>query len=335
MATKEQKQQLIETLKFTPTTVRMLIQGYGGECYAGKIDRKIYEYFASQRIDMDEYAGDWDGIFNDNVPNNLQPFQPGSPYECDGLWHASGAEMSDLNEIRVDADDGTELWVHNCGYSDLEDSGVTVNQLGGEDLDDLDDGEVVFWGGQGEKGCFFDCEFVLRAPFDPKKLTIGYENCNGWYIINSVEYDGEELDGSGGYSTTGKWAEHKWILGGDEEVYDGVSLDDREDEGLEWAHETGTDNPIDFPESACDSETWDPAAELDKIELPTTDWFPADIKPVHKGEYECEFKIATWPWPAVRMCEWTGRTWKETSTGDKVKGDFQWRGLAVNTMEMK
>lgn len=326
MATKKQQQELINVLKFTPIKVRMLIQGYGGESYAGRVERKIYDYFASQRIDMDEYAGDWDGVFSDNVPRELQPFQPGSPYECDGLWHASGAEMTDLNEIRVDADDGKEIWVHNCGYSDLEDSGVTVNQYGGEDLDDLDEGEVVFWGGQGEKGCFFDAEFTLKAPFDPKKLTIGYENCDGWYIINSVEYDGEELDGSGGYSTTGKWAEHKWIVGGDEEVYDSVALDDREDEGLEWSN-----------------SEWDPAAELEKIEVPVLEgeeewaqrvidesqlsaWFPGNVKPVRKGTYEVEYELTTWPWPISCKIEWSGRSWKHQENRQHITIK-QWRGL--------
>jgi hypothetical protein len=309
----------MDTLKFTPVKVRMLIQGYGGECYAGKVDRKIYEYFKAQRIDMDEYAGDWDGIFNDNVPRDMQPFSPGSPYDCDGLWHASGAEMSDLNEIRVDSDDGQELWVHNCGYSNLEDSGVTVNQMGGEELDDLDENEVVFWGGQGEKGCFFDAEFVLKEPFDPKKLTICYENCDGWYIINSVEYDGEEIDGTGGYSTTGKWAEHKWVLGNGDEVYDSVSLDDREAEGLEWDS---------IPESACTSEEWDPVEELDKILYPVTDWYPIDIKPVRKGEYDVDLgKGVAWPFARIVRAEWTGRTWKDEE-GNTVKGIESWRGLA-------
>jgi hypothetical protein len=326
MATKKQQQELIDVLKFTPVKVRMLIQGYGGESYAGRVDRKIYDYFASQRIDMDEYAGDWDGIFNDNVPRDLQPFSPGSPYDCDGLWHASGAELSDLNEIRVDSDDGQEIWVHNCGHSDLENSGVTVDQQGGEDLDDLDENEVVLWGGQGEKGCFFDAEFVLKAPFDPKKLIIGYENCDGWYIINSVEYDSEELDGTGGYSTTGKWTEHKWILCNGEEVYDSVALDDREDEGLEWDI---------MPESSCTSETWDPAEELDKISLPTTDWYPVDVKPVRKGEYDVDLgKDVAWPFSRIIRAEWSGRTWKNED-GDTLKSVVAWRGLAVEPVEVK
>jgi DNA-directed RNA polymerase subunit RPC12/RpoP len=328
MATKKEKQELIDVLKFAPVTVRMLIQGYGGESYAGKVDRAVYDYFAEKQIDIEEYATDWDDKFSDKVPAELQPFSPGSPYDCDGLWHASGAELSDLNEIRVDADDGTEIWVHNCGYSDLENSGVTVAQWGGEDLDDLADDEVVFWGGQGEKGCFFDCEFTLRAPFDPKKLKVGYENCDGWYIINNVEYDGEELDGTGGYSTTGKWAENKWILGANVEAYDPVSCEDDEDDE--------EDELPTIQELEEDSEEWDPVAELDKIsEDMMTDWYPVDTKPVRKGEYEVRnTHTPVWPFPATFKATWTGRTWKD-SDGAKVENIIEWRGLNFDPTEVK
>lgn len=337
-------QEFVDALKFTPTTVRLYIQGYGGECYAGKVDRKIYDYFKEHKYDISEYANDWDSNFGELIPSEMQPFYPGSPYDCDNLFHASGAELSDLNEIRVEeVDSGKELWVHNCGYSDLDDTGIEVEEGGGAEIyEHLDENTVVFWGGQGEKGCFFDGEFVIRAPFDPKKLKIVYENCDDWYIISTVLYDGEEIDGSGGYSTTGKWAEQKWVLFGDEEVYEPVSIEDRESE---------------------DSEEWDPAEELDKIveehsddflqeaadalnetfadELSTsdktpeeimyglTDWFDRDTKPTRKGEYEVLID-APWPNGGLGRAEWSGRTWKKD--GEKVK-IHQWRGLAREPYE--
>lgn len=316
MATKKEKQELVDILKFTPIKVRMLIQGYGGEAYAGKVDRKIYDYFKEKKIDINEYASSWDDEFN--IPSELMPFNPGSPYECDGLFHASGAELSELNEIRIEnADTGEVIWEHNLSWSELEESGVTVEEYDNVSLDDLPEGEVVFWGGQGEKGCFFDAEFELRAPFDPKNLVIKFETCDDWSIINYVEYAAEDLDGSGGYSTTGKWADAKWILGGDEEVYESVSQDDREDddeeqEVSEWPIVESTDIP-------------------EMPEVPKSDWYPLDVKPVYKGEYECEFESATWPFPIERMCEWTGRTWKEN--GEKAVGIKRWRGLNFNPNE--
>jgi hypothetical protein len=100
MATLEQKQELIDTLKFTPRTVNIQIYAYGGECYIGKVDRKIYDYFKEHKIDMEQYATDWDGIF-EFVPDEMRPFPPGSPYECDDLCHASGPEVSDNNYIEI------------------------------------------------------------------------------------------------------------------------------------------------------------------------------------------------------------------------------------------
>jgi len=325
MATKKQKQELIDVLKFTPIKVTLTLQGYGGECYAGKVDRKIYEYFKEQKIDIEEYASSWDGY--DDLPQELTPFTAGSAYECDNLFHASGAELSESNEICISDENGDTIWEHNLGYSDLEESGVSVNEVGGGELLDLcDENDVVFWGGQGEKGCFFDAEFTLRAPFDPKKLVISYENCDDWYIVTGVEYDGEELDGYGGYSTTGKWAENKWVLLNSEEVYtDTVSREDREEDS----------NEGDYSESACDSETdeYDPAKELDDIwNDAKTEWFDISVKPVRKGSYECEFESATWPFPIERMCEWTGRTWKED--GKKAVGVKRWRGLKFDPNEV-
>jgi hypothetical protein len=242
MATKKQKQELMDVLKFTPQMVKIEIGAYGGEVYMGTVDRKIYDYFKEHKIDLDQYASDWDNELN--VPDEFQPFPPGSAYECDNLFHASGAELSESNEICISNEKGDTIWEHNLGYSDLEESGVTVNEVGGGELIDLcDENDVVFWGGQGEKGCFFDAEFTLRAPFDPKKLIISYENCDDWYIVTGVEYDGEELDGYGGYSTTGKWSENKWILLNGEEVYtDTVNREDQEQEE-------------EFSESSCESES--------------------------------------------------------------------------------
>ena len=339
MATKKQKEELIATLKFTPRTYQMLIQGYGGECQAGCVDRKIYDYFKAQKIDMDEYASSYDEF--EGMPVDMQPFTPGSPYECDGLFHASGAELSDLNSIEVFDEKGNTHWECTAGLNDLEDKGVTVDEFSSTDLDDLEPGEVAFWGGQGEKGCFFDGEIHLKAPFDPSKLVIKYETCDGWSIINYVEYDGEEVDGSGGYSTTGKWGEAKWVLGGDEEVYsETVSADNREDEGLTWdTWDPATDGVKALEDAVGElqeqfgsvDDEWDPAAELDKItEEMMTAWYPADVKPVRKGEYEVRnTHTPVWPFPATFRATWTGRTWKD-SDGDKVENIIEWRGLNID-----
>jgi hypothetical protein len=313
MATKKQKEELIQTLKFTPRTYNIYIGGYGGEAYAGTVDRATYEHFKEKRIDIEQYATDWDNLFED-VPRELQPYNPGSPYDCDNLFHASGAELSNLNEIQVNDEHGNEHWTCAAGLNELEDAGVDVNKHGGCDFDDLPEDTIVHWGGQGEKGTFFDGEFELTQPFDPKKLTVNYENCDGWWIINCVEYDGVEIDGHGGYSTTGKWNENKWVLCNGEEVYQG---EERDEDG----------NDDNEPESDCISEEEIIASVP---ELPVTDWYKVDVKPVRKGQYEVDLgKDIAWPFMRVVRAEWSGRTWKNEE-GKSIKGIVAWRGVAVD-----
>ena len=68
-------------------------------------------------------------------------------------------------------------------------------------------------------------------------------------------------------------------------------------------------------------------AELDELiatmpevkESAVTDWFPADVTPVHKGNYQA-ITAAEPMWPFPTMVEWNGRQWSEA-----VK---EWRGLA-------
>jgi hypothetical protein len=318
VATNEQKQELIDILKFTPRTYTIYIGGYGGESYAGKVDKATYEYFKEHKIDIEEYANDWDNLFSD-VPGELQPFSPGSPYDCDNLFHASGAELSNLNEIQINDENGDQVWACAAGINELEDEGVDVNETGGQDFDDLDEDTIVHWGGQGEKGTFFDGEIELTQPFDPKKLSVNYENCDGWWLISSVEYDGVEIDGSGGYSTTGKWNENKWILCNSDEVYESQRRDEMDED----------DN--DELESACDSE-WPEVEEVP--DLPVTDWYSVDVKPVHKGEYEVDLgKAIAWPFARIIRAEWSGRTWKD-SEGKSIKGVEAWRGLAEDPSKL-
>jgi hypothetical protein len=319
MATNQEKQELVEILKFTPRRYNIYIGGYGGESYAGKVDKATYEYFKEHKIYIEEYANDWDNLFSD-VPRELQPFSSGSPYECDNLFHASGAELTNLNEIVINDENGDQHWACAAGINELEDEGVDVNEIGGQDFDDLDEDTIVHWGGQGEKGTFFDGEIELTQPFDPKKLSVNYENCDGWWLISSIEYDGVEIDGSGGYSTTGKWNENKWVLCNGDEVYESVRREDQEDEEEELPT---------IQELEEDSEEWDPASELDKItEDMMTDWYPVNVKPVHTGEYEVDLgKLVAWPFPRIVRAEWTGRKWKD-SEGKSVKDIEGWRGLA-------
>jgi hypothetical protein len=179
-------------------------------------------------------------------------------------------------------------------------------------------GEVVFIGSSNEKGTFFEGEIELKAPFDIEKLVLNYDEVDGEEIVNSVYYNDEEIENYGG-STDGKSSDMVMVRLTDDrgnwERYEPDSVDD-EDQVVEqsvssWpeVHETGTDNPVDFP----------------KVKL--TDWFPKKIKPVRAGLYETKTTVKpAWPFPAEKMLEWTGKNWKDDE-GNIIKEVIEWRGL--------
>ena len=256
MATKDiTAEELVAVLKFTPRTYRIELGNYGGEVYAGRVDRKIYDYFKEHSIDLDEYTGDWDGELE--VPDDMQPFPAGSPYECDDLIHASGATVGDGNLIQVFDENNDTVWECALDLNHLDDEGIECNEWESFDSDELAEGDVAFWGAQGEKGLLFGGEIELKAPFDPKKLKINYANADGWLICNGVEYDGEDIDNND-LSTTGKWGENKWLLGGGEEPYD-------------------PEDSWDTPESGPSPDDWEKSPKFNFKKH----------KPVYQGWYNC------------------------------------------------
>lgn len=312
MASRKQKEQLIEVLKFPPIKARILVQGYGGECYIGSVSREAYDYFKSKRIDIEQYANGWDDVFDD-VPDQYRIFSPGSPYDCDNRFHSSGATMDDSNLIEITDEQGNVIWSSVLDISALENAGVDVSchecwEPAGEAP-----GTVIFWGGQGEKGCFFDGEFVLRAPFDPAKLHIAYSEADGWALNDAIEYDGEEIDGSGGYSTNGKWVEHKFLIIGDEKVYRGVerSIDDNEEE----EDIPVLENEELWASTVIDKETFNG--------IPYSPWFTDGEMPVRRGEYEVVHGESAWAFSF--MAKWTGKVWKANNKEIQIK---KWRGLS-------
>lgn len=305
MVKEKKKLDLFEVLKFTPRTYTVRMYGYGGEVVMGSVDPKVYKYFQDNDISIEDYATSWSDE-ESGVPEELQPFSPGSWYECDNIVHENGVEMNDACMIEVDDENGETVWSCSLDPGDLEDHGVTVEA--GEEyyVSQLPPGTVVFFGQSFEKGGFFEGRLPLEQPFDPKKFTLSYVDVEGWPVNTGLMYNGEELC-SDDYSTTGKSMHFEFLTSGDVPV-----------------HETGTDNPVDFPQSACDSEFNDEIPAMP--ELPTTDWFPSKIKPVRVGSYQCQLnKIATWPWPNEAMLIWTGRSWKDED-GKTIK-PHAWRGL--------
>ena len=252
MATKEEKQELIDILKFTPCTYTIQLWGYGGEYVMGTVDRKIYDYFKQRRLSVSDYAWNSDYADDNDIPEDMRPFEPGSWHECDDMGHVNGVDRN-AGTLQVCNENGDTIYETSLegidGFSDGS------PEIGGGDevwIDSKDPGTVVFVGVSSEKGTFFEGEFELRAPFDSSKLCISYDEIDGNEIVSMITYDEEDIDNNGG-STNGKSSDFGFYIAGSQK--DGK---------------------------------WERYKDMDDIVYELTEWFPATINPVRDGKYEVE-----------------------------------------------
>lgn len=301
MATRKQKEHLVKVLKFTPRDIEITLSGYGGEIVMGRISEAAYDFW-QDRDDLDDFVFDWDGEMD--VPADARFVTDGAWHDVDDICHESGCEAADSSYVTVqDLQEDKTLFESTCDVDSLSAKGVDISSSGlYRPSQDLESGTCVFLGQHFEKGLFFSATVRITEPFDVSRLSINYIDCDGWRLISSVEYAGEDLDGSSAYSTNGKGSNYN------------VFRVERDEE----------------------TDDWDPAEELDKIAVPdanlgepefwegieTTPWHPMDMKPHHRGEYQ----VLTGTWPFPGRAEWTGKKWKAVSTTD-TKTLTYWRGL--------
>ena len=304
MATKKQKQQLIDVLKFTPRTYTISMWGYGGERVMGTVDRKVWDYCVANQVDLQDIA--WDDICEElGLDADMLPFPPGSWYECDDMGHTNGVSRN-AGTIQILDENGDTIFEKSLEACDGGSSDSPSWSCSDEVwVGSRKQGEIVFVGSSNEKGTFFEGEIELRAQFDIEKLELHYEEFDDDEIVNCVYYDGEEIDNNSG-STNGKSSDFVMVMITNDEG-NFVRYDPNE--------------PVDVPASACTSET------VAEPELELTEWLPKSIKPVRIGRYEAHVNIKpVWPWPAETMLEWTGKNWKDAD-GNVVKDVVEWRGV--------
>lgn len=242
-------EELLEVLKFTPRTYKIQIWGYGGEYVMGTVDRKIYDYFRSRRLSVSDFAWDYNYAEENNIPEDMWPFVPGSWYECEDMGHVYGV---DRNSGTLQIYDENDELVYQRQLEDIDGTDIQLQCNDEIWVDSQAPGTVVFFGYSSDKGTFFEGELELGAPFDPEELMLKYDEIDANEIVTGVEYQGIDIDNNGG-DTTGKGSEHAFYIAGSN---------------------TGSGYT-----RYCD---------MDDIKYQLTDWFSAKTNPVREGKYEVE-----------------------------------------------
>ena len=285
-------EKLIEVLKFTPRTYKITLWGYGGEKVMGTVDRKIYDYFKSRRLDVEDYCWDSEYAEEHNIPDEMQPFEPGSWYDCDSIVHTSGVSRDAGSMEICDENGNTVIETPLDAFDDDDDNGPEFECFDEHWIDKKPPGTVVFFGSSNEKGTFFEGEIHLTQPFDITKLKFIYEEVDGEEIIDTIIYDGEEIDNNGG-STDGKSSNFGFYIAGSR---------------------------------ALGHNTYESYKNMDDIEYPMTEWFSNKVKPVHEGVYMVKTAGKN---SYTYKCLWNGSYWKNEYNDDEVKIK-EWQGLLIN-----
>jgi hypothetical protein len=241
MATKEEKQELIEILKFTPRTYKISMWGYGGEKVMGTVPREVWDYCMEHQVDLMDIAWSDEDTVRDDMKLDLDklPFYPGQWYECDNMAHVNGVSR---NAGTVQITDENDETVYEKSLDDisggLDSDGNPEPEWCCNDevwIGQEEAGKVVFVGSSNEKGTFFEGEIELTQPFNLEKLELHYDEIDGEEIVNAVYYDGEEIDNWGG-STDGKSSDFTMCL-----VKEDGNWERYEPEEKDWGHpEYGT-----------------------------------------------------------------------------------------------
>lgn len=314
MATRKQKQELIDALKFAPRDIDITLSGYGGEISMGRISEAAYEYWRD-RDDLDDFVMDWDGEFED-VPADARFCTDGAWHDVDDICHESGCEATESSWVTVEDLLENKSIFESCLDPDtLAKIGVdTTNHSHCRPSEDEPAGTCVFLGQNFEKGTFFSGTVRITEPFDPSKLSISWTDCDGWRLISGVEYGGEEVEGYDAYSTTGKGSDFRVYQVGSEEPDhpEAKSDDDIYDIGVLEGEEMWASRVID---------EHDEVARWEGHEL--TAWWTSDQIPPRSGRYQ----VISGEWPFPSWAEWTEKSGWQDEDG-AVKDLKSWRGLA-------
>lgn len=303
-----EQEKLIEVLKFTPRTYKISMWGYGGEKVMGTVDKAVWDYCMENQVDLQDIAWNSEACEEMGLDEEMLPFPPGSWYECDSMGHISGVSRN-AGTLLIEDENGDT--VYEKSFDDIGGGGCD-----GEPDWCCDDevwvgsrskGEVVFVGASNEKGTFFEGEIELRAPFDITKLELHYEEFDGEEIINSVYYDGEEIDNWGG-STDGKSSDMNMCLITDDEG----NWERYEPGEKDWGHPESGPGPSDWEKS--------PTFKFKKDKPVYAGWYNAvwrNFGTTYGSLYWDGEKFGEWEYgefkPVVGVETWSGYNWDTSS----------------------
>lgn len=180
--------------------MRIKIEGYGIQTFAGIVPFAAYEYFESEGIDLEDYENSLTGDPEESSLNIPKEYHFAGEYgalnNIADLWEVQGALLDEGNTLIVEINDnGDDDWECDCSLSTLESHGIKLFEVGDSEdiIYELHSPTAILIGTQVLEGLIFGEEFEANSDFDPKQLEIHYHNNGDDLIVKSIQYAGQEL----------------------------------------------------------------------------------------------------------------------------------------------
>jgi hypothetical protein len=217
---KEQKK-LIRAIKTPERFFKVDFGRYGGEVAMGSITKEQFEFWEGKDDDFAQYLNDRgfdpaEANEKYGVPENAR-FDK-EFYEYEDIVHTSGPEFSDgqymvISEMDKDGntlrdEDDNFLEDRTIDMKDFKKLGVKVKCIAEHNSGSKSCKDKYYLFGQYfNKGGWYTGDLIKTGPegFDTKKMSIEYEDCDGFKVFHSFNYDGNnfylEEDSTGKSST--------------------------------------------------------------------------------------------------------------------------------------
>jgi len=210
MATKKQKQQLIDRIKHGIRKYKFSIQRYGGETVVGTITPYQYHYWKNRESELTDYLMGFDRENYEkehNLPKEAR-FER-DWYENDNVAHTNGAPIESGNCLHIDEYDQHEAPIkdakgHYVFREPIELDYKNIQKLGiecveSEDCVDVDHPSLVnqyylYAYTTNKGGWTTEGMMEIDGELDFKKLKLHYRQIEGSDICHAISYaDGEPM----------------------------------------------------------------------------------------------------------------------------------------------
>lgn len=207
MATKKQKQQLIDRIKHGIRRYRFSIQRYGGETVVGTITPYQYHYWKNRQQELTDYLMGYERdsyATEHNIPEEAR-FER-DWHDIDNVAHTCGAPIESGNFLHIDEfdQDGNAIRDekgHFVFREPIELSNDNIQKLGIQYADqeciDVDHeslkNQYYLWGSTSNKGGWtVDEDIEIEGDLDFTQLKLHYKQIEGSDICHAISYaDGE------------------------------------------------------------------------------------------------------------------------------------------------